>query len=160
MAKFNVVQKQRRASIAERKRKIHGDPVTGKLKVKDQPSSLSGKRKRKLFKQWRREQKVALEKGLVSMEDVQMAVAEAAGEAKDTISKTSGKFHLKKSLKLKQLKKHKGKVINERNNYTAHELKFLNLKNTSPNFKGKNKRKSNVSAAAAAAETSADAMVE
>ncbi|MED6143176.1 hypothetical protein PIB30_004267 [Stylosanthes scabra] len=124
------VQNKRRALTAQKKRKIHGDPVTGKLKVKDQPSSLSGKRKRKLFKQWRREQKEALQNGLVTMEDVQMAVAEAAGEAKDSGSKSSGKIHLKKSVKLKQLKKHKGK--------------------------GKNKRKSNVPAA----ETSADAMVE
>ncbi|MED6195447.1 hypothetical protein PIB30_037873 [Stylosanthes scabra] len=123
------VQNKRRALTAQNKRKIHGDPVTGKLKVKDQPSSLSGKRKRKLFKQWRREQKEALENGLVTMEDVQMAVAEA-GEAKDSGSKSSGKIHLKKSVKLKQLKKHKGK--------------------------GKNKRKSNLPAA----QTSADAMVE
>ena len=46
MAKFNVVQKQRRALIAEKKRQLHGDPATGKLKVKNQPTSLSGKRKR------------------------------------------------------------------------------------------------------------------
>ena len=54
MAKFNVVQKRRRALIAEKKRQLHGDPLTGKLKIKDQPLSLSGKRKRKLFKKWRR----------------------------------------------------------------------------------------------------------
>ncbi|CAJ2665238.1 unnamed protein product [Trifolium pratense] len=102
MAKFNVVQKRRRALVAERKRVIHGDPSTGKLKIRKQPVSLSGKRKRKLFKQWRRE---AFENGLISMEDVQMAVEE--GENKDK-SATSPKFHLKKGLKLKQLK-HKGK---------------------------------------------------
>ncbi|XP_027359351.1 uncharacterized protein LOC113868002 [Abrus precatorius] len=105
MAKFNVVQKRRRALIAEKKRQVHGDPSTGKLKIKDQPLSLSGKRKRKLFKRWRREQKEALQDGLVSMEDVQMAVAE--GDTKDT-RKSSGKIHLKKSVKLKQLKR-KGK---------------------------------------------------
>lgn len=54
MAKFNVVQKRRRALVAERKRLVHGDPTTGKLKIRKQPVNLSGKRKRKLFKQWRR----------------------------------------------------------------------------------------------------------
>lgn len=75
MAKFNVVQKRRRALVSEKKRQIHGDPTTGKLKIRKQNVSLSGKRKRKLFKQWRREQKEALESGIVNMEDVQMAVA-------------------------------------------------------------------------------------
>ncbi|KAJ7949864.1 Serine--tRNA ligase [Quillaja saponaria] len=101
MAKFNVVQKRMRAQIAERKRAIHGDPYTGKLKIKPQPVSISGKRKRKLLKKWRRDQKEAIEKGLVSMEDVEMAVAEDS-------SRTSRKIHLKKNLKLKQLKR-KGK---------------------------------------------------
>ncbi|KAG5039210.1 hypothetical protein JHK85_011686 [Glycine max] len=104
MAKFNVVQKRRRALIAEKKRQLHGDPLTGKLKIKDQPLSLSGKRKRKLFKKWRRDQKDALQNGLVTMEDVQMAVAEA-GDTKDT-PRPSPKIHLKKkALKLKQLKR-------------------------------------------------------
>ena len=101
MAKFNVVQKQRRALIAEKKRQLHGDPSTAKLKIREQPHSISGKRKRKLFKKWRRvlhslsvsilhvthpilticfftlqEQKDAIQNGLISMEDVQMAVAE------------------------------------------------------------------------------------
>ncbi|RRT85750.1 hypothetical protein BHE74_00028923 [Ensete ventricosum] len=85
MAKFNVIQKQRRASVQERKRAVHGDPNTGKLKLRTPPVSISGKRKRKLFKKWRRvssnlvidqEQKEAIEKGLVTMEDVEMAVAE------------------------------------------------------------------------------------
>ncbi|KAI4346975.1 hypothetical protein L6164_007832 [Bauhinia variegata] len=102
MAKFNVVQKKRRALIAEKKRQIHGDPSTGKLKTKRESLSVSGKRKRKLFRKWRREQKEALEKGLVSMEDVEMAVAE--GESQKS-SKPSTKIHLKKSLKLKQLKR-------------------------------------------------------
>ncbi|KAK2365443.1 hypothetical protein QL285_078946 [Trifolium repens] len=121
MAKFNVVQKRRRALVAEKKRLIHGDPSTGKLKIRKQPVSLSGKRKRKLFKQWRREQKDALENGLVSMEDVQMAVAE--GDNKDSSATSSAKFHLKKGLKLKQLKR-----------------------------KGKNKRKSDVPAAEISAD--------
>ncbi|KEH24718.1 hypothetical protein MtrunA17_Chr6g0448891 [Medicago truncatula] len=110
MAKFNVVQKRRRALVAERKRLVHGDPTTGKLKIRKQPVNLSGKRKRKLFKQWRREQKDAVESGLISMEDVQMAVAE--GETKDKNAISSAKFHLKKKgLKLKQLK---GKGKNKR----------------------------------------------
>lgn len=54
MAKFNVVQKRRRAAVADRKRATKGEPFTGKLKVKPQPQSISGKRKRKLFKKWRR----------------------------------------------------------------------------------------------------------
>ncbi|XP_054786030.1 uncharacterized protein LOC129292494 isoform X2 [Prosopis cineraria] len=109
MAKFNVVQKKRRALLSEKKRQLHGDPNTGKLKNKYQPLSISGKRKRKLFKKWRREQKEALEKGLVTMEDVEMAVAEAEGgsQSQDS-SKPSRKIHLKKSVKLKQVK-HKGK---------------------------------------------------
>ncbi|XP_065024860.1 uncharacterized protein LOC135649868 [Musa acuminata AAA Group] len=78
MAKFNVIQKQRRAKVQERKRAVHGEPNTGKLRVQTPPVSISGKRKRKLFKKWRREQKEALEKGLVTMEDVEMAVAEGS----------------------------------------------------------------------------------
>ncbi|XP_050253972.1 uncharacterized protein LOC126700037 [Quercus robur] len=102
MAKFNVMQRRRRAQIAERKRAIHGDPTTGKLKNRPQPLSISGKRKRKLLKKWRREQKDAIEKGLVSMEDVEMAASQ--GTSQDT-DKTPTAFHMKKSLKLKQLKR-------------------------------------------------------
>lgn len=107
MAKFNVVQKKRRAAIADKKRLIHGDPTTGKLHQRIQPKSISGKRQRKLLKKWRRvcifigmrilcisefvcvyltcclwrlknkqEQKDAVEKGLITMEDVEMAVAD------------------------------------------------------------------------------------
>lgn len=54
MAKFNVVQKRRRAAIADRNRATKGEPFTGKLKIKPQPHSISGKRKRKIFKKWRR----------------------------------------------------------------------------------------------------------
>ncbi|KAJ4850856.1 hypothetical protein Tsubulata_032856 [Turnera subulata] len=107
MAKFNVVQKNRRAAIAERKRAIHGDPLTKKLKTRPQPLSVSGKKQRKLFKKWRREQKEAAAKGLVSMEDVEMVVADGEGSSKDA-SKTPTKFNVKKGLKLKQLKR-KGK---------------------------------------------------
>ncbi|XP_051138067.1 uncharacterized protein LOC127256221 [Andrographis paniculata] len=117
MAKFNVVQKRRRAAVADRKRMVHGDPITGKLHQKPQPHSVSGKRQQKLLKKWRREQKEAVEKGLITMEDVEMAAA--ADEAQDA-SKAPGcapaavnKFPMgKKStrtrLGVKQLKK-KGK---------------------------------------------------
>ncbi|OIV94178.1 hypothetical protein TanjilG_04109 [Lupinus angustifolius] len=130
MAKFNVVQKRRRTQIAEKKRKAHGDPSTGKLKVKSQPLSISGKRKRKLLKQWRRDQKDALQQGLITMEDVQMALSPSQqGETKDTRT-SSAKIHLKKKKKLK----------------TSFKIKA----------KGKNKRKSDVPAA----DISTDAMVE
>ena len=54
MAKFNVVQKQRRAHKAQTKRDAHGDPLTKKLKIKQQPTYVSSKRKRKLMKKKRR----------------------------------------------------------------------------------------------------------
>ncbi|XP_028778125.1 uncharacterized protein LOC114734652 [Neltuma alba] len=132
MAKFNEVQKKRRALLSEKKRQLHGDPNTGKLKNKHQPLSISGKRQRKLLKKWRRDQKEALEKGLVTMEDVEMAVAEAEGSSQNS-SKSSMKIHLKKGLKLKQLKQ-----------------------------KGKNKRKRAAPAAgvSADADVAVDAMVE
>ncbi|XP_009777279.1 uncharacterized protein LOC107797315 [Nicotiana tabacum] len=109
MAKFNEVQKKRRALIAESKRAKHGDPNTRKLKQKAQPLSISGKRKRKLFKKWRREQKEAIEKGVITMQDVEMAVADAADGKTQDANRTPVKFPMKSSkLKLKQLKK-KGK---------------------------------------------------
>ncbi|XP_059667392.1 uncharacterized protein LOC132312867 [Cornus florida] len=106
MAKFNVVQKRRRAALAEQKRAVHGDPLTAKLKKKPQPVSISGKRKRKLFKKWRREQKESMGKGLITMQDIEMAVAEGTSE---DANKAPAKFHLKKSLKLKLKKKGKNK---------------------------------------------------
>lgn len=54
MAKFNVVQKQRRALKSQMKRDVHGDPLTKKLKIKQQPTYVSSKRKRKLMKKKRR----------------------------------------------------------------------------------------------------------
>eukprot|EP00262_Sarcandra_glabra_P002126 TRINITY_DN12380_c0_g1_i2.p1 TRINITY_DN12380_c0_g1~~TRINITY_DN12380_c0_g1_i2.p1 ORF type:complete len:134 (-),score=38.66 TRINITY_DN12380_c0_g1_i2:341-712(-) len=107
MAKFNVIQKERRAKIADRKRVIHGNPNTGKLKNKPQPLSISGKRKRKLFKKWRRDQKEAVQKGIVTMQDVEMVLSE------DIDNNSPKKFHLKKSSKL-QIKKLKGKGKNRR----------------------------------------------
>ncbi|KAE8705764.1 putative pentatricopeptide repeat-containing protein [Hibiscus syriacus] len=107
MAKcFNVVQKQKRAQRAERKRATHGDPSTKKLKNKSQSLSISGKRKRKLLKKWRRDQKEVIEKGLVTMEDVEMVAAE--GTSQDANNKAPTKFHMKKNLKLNCVKR-KGK---------------------------------------------------
>ncbi|CAN1162484.1 hypothetical protein LINPERPRIM_LOCUS1144 [Linum perenne] len=108
MAKFNQVLKRKRAAIADKKRLAHGDPITAKLKTQPQNHSVSGKRQRKLLKKWRRDRKEAVEKGLVTMEDVEMAVADGEGTSKDS-SKTSTKFNVKKGVKVKQLKRHKGK---------------------------------------------------
>ncbi|GER46777.1 Pm52 protein [Striga asiatica] len=110
MAKFNVVQKRRRAAVANRKRQVHGDPVSRKLHQKSQTLSISGKRKRKLLKKWRRDQKEAVEKGLISMQDVEMEIADGNLEPSESASKAAVKFPMKKSSKLrvKQLKK-KGK---------------------------------------------------
>ncbi|BBG98484.1 hypothetical protein Prudu_007902 [Prunus dulcis] len=102
MAKFNEVQKRKRTQKAERKRAVHGDPSTGKLKNKPQPLSISGKRKRKLLKKWRSERGCA--KGLITMQDVEMAAADGGEESTDT-KKTCSKFPMKKGLKLKQLKR-------------------------------------------------------
>ncbi|KAL9669244.1 hypothetical protein QQ045_006787 [Rhodiola kirilowii] len=107
MAKFNEVQKRRRATLSQQKRIRHGDPVTAKLHNKPQPIAISGKRKRKLFKKWRRDQKDAVEKGLITMQDVEMAVA--GGEAASLQNKQSPKFNIKKkSLKIQKIKS-KGK---------------------------------------------------
>ncbi|XP_042410960.1 uncharacterized protein LOC122000643 [Zingiber officinale] len=110
MAKFNVVVKNRRAKTQDLKRNLHGDPNTRKLKVQKPPVSISGKRKRKIFKKWRRDQKEAMEKGLITMEDVEMAVAEGSSEVKREKSKV--KFELKKSPKLKLKGKRKRKPSN------------------------------------------------
>jgi hypothetical protein len=48
MAKFNVVQKNKRQWKQDRKRAAHGEPGTGKLKQRTAPVSMSGKRKRKI----------------------------------------------------------------------------------------------------------------
>lgn len=105
MAKFNVVTKQMKAKIAERKRAAHGDPKTGKLKQKPQPIAISGKRQRKLLKKRRRDQKEAIEKGLVNMEDFEMA--DASQDSSKNPNKTPRSFKMNKKLKL-NLQKKKG----------------------------------------------------
>ncbi|URD96058.1 secretory carrier-associated membrane protein [Musa troglodytarum] len=71
---------------AERRSRNGSGRCTGaehrQAEVQTPPVSISGKRKRKLFKKWRREQKESLEKGLVTMEDVEMAVAEGISAGK------------------------------------------------------------------------------
>ncbi|KAI4378106.1 hypothetical protein MLD38_015637 [Melastoma candidum] len=114
MAKFNVVRKARRAEAAQRKRAIHGDPLTGKLRQKQLPVSVSGKRQRKLLKKWRRDQKEAVDKGLISMEDVQMADADGKEFSLDT-AKTLPKFRMKKkAFKLRGHRKPFGKGMKKR----------------------------------------------
>ncbi|KAH9607341.1 hypothetical protein KSS87_019223 [Heliosperma pusillum] len=111
MAKFNEVQKRRRAIISQNKRNIQGDPVSKKLKRPTQLQSVSGKRQRKDLKKWRRDQKEAVKKGLISLDDVEMASAD--GSSKDS-KKTSAKFLVKKSVKLRvKNRKNKGKSQGE-----------------------------------------------
>uniref|UniRef100_A0A9I9EE57 Uncharacterized protein n=1 Tax=Cucumis melo TaxID=3656 RepID=A0A9I9EE57_CUCME len=76
MVKFIVVQKQRRVVRAQIKRDAYGDPLTKKLKIRQQPTYVSNKRKCKLMKKKCREEKEALQMGLTNMEDVEMAVVE------------------------------------------------------------------------------------
>ncbi|KAK4792818.1 hypothetical protein SAY86_023253 [Trapa natans] len=113
MAKFNVTQKRRRALIAERKRAHRGDPLTGKLNHKPQPLSVSGKRKQKLLKKWRREQKDAIEKGLISLQDTKMSVVEGTSPHTSMEHFPLGftmNVKIKKGFKLKRsMRKGKGK---------------------------------------------------
>ncbi|XP_031503564.1 uncharacterized protein LOC116266465 [Nymphaea colorata] len=104
---------EKRAQVKEFKRKVYGDPNTGKLKIKDAPLSISGKRKRKLFRRMWKEHKDALVQGLETMDDMEMAPVNAEGTSKDS-SKSSTKFFVKKNVKLKlKKKKGKGKVLME-----------------------------------------------
>ncbi|KAL3653791.1 hypothetical protein CASFOL_003472 [Castilleja foliolosa] len=109
MAKFNVVQKRRRAAIATQKRLVHGDLVSGKLHQRIQPQSISGKRQRKNQRRWRREQNEVAKKGLITMQDVEMAVSDGS----QAVNKTHVKFSMKKSSKLR-VKQLKNKVVKTR----------------------------------------------
>ncbi|CAN6245032.1 unnamed protein product [Urochloa humidicola] len=105
MAKYNVVQKNRRQWNQDRKRAAHGEPGTGKLKQRTAPVSMSGKRKRKLVRRQNREQKeAAMIKALENnMGDVDMVPAEESSEA------AKGKSKVKISVKKMQIKRLKGK---------------------------------------------------
>ncbi|KAG0533768.1 hypothetical protein BDA96_04G221300 [Sorghum bicolor] len=107
MAKFNVVQKNRRQWKQDRKRAAHGEPGTGKLKQRTAPVSMSGKRKRKLERRLNREQKeAAMIKALENMGDVDMVSAEESSEAAK--GKSQVKFSVKKNSRI-QIKRLKGK---------------------------------------------------
>ncbi|CAD6243704.1 unnamed protein product [Miscanthus lutarioriparius] len=108
MAKYNVVQKNKRQWKQDRKRAAHGEPGTGKLKQRTAPVSMSGKRKRKLERRLNREQKeAAMIKALENnMGDVDMVSAE---ESSDTATgKSQVKFSVKKNSRI-QIKRLKGK---------------------------------------------------
>ncbi|XP_078438400.1 uncharacterized protein LOC144708831 [Wolffia australiana] len=109
MAKYNVVKKAKKAENQDKKRALRGQSGTGRLKHKQENNiPVSGKRKRKLLKKWRQDQKAAIQSGLIDMEDVVMSVAE--GTSKGVSSKTQLKFPLNKGSKLKIKKlKRKGK---------------------------------------------------
>ncbi|WVZ74706.1 hypothetical protein U9M48_022859 [Paspalum notatum var. saurae] len=108
MAKFNVVQKNKRQWKQERKRAAHGDPGSGKLKHRNAPVSVSGKRKRKLERRLNREQKeAAMIKALENnMGDVDMVSSEESSEAAK--GKSQVKFNVKKNSRI-QIKRLKGK---------------------------------------------------
>ncbi|XP_066327879.1 uncharacterized protein [Miscanthus floridulus] len=108
MAKYNVVQKNKRQWKQDRKRAAHGEPGTGKLKQRTAPVSMSGKRKRKLERRLNREQKeAAMIKALENnMGDVDMVSAEESSEA--ATGKSQVKFSVKKSSRI-QIKRLKGK---------------------------------------------------
>lgn len=118
MAKMNAPlrnkQRELRAKKAEFKRMVYGDADTGKLKTVPPPASLSGKRKRKLLKKWRRDQKAAMEKGLLTMEDIQMMSVDNEDEdlQKSTLDSSAKgglmKLQIKKRAKLR-IRKGKGK---------------------------------------------------
>jgi len=119
MNKFNLplrnIQKERRANRSE-KRRLRSAAPSLKISVKPGPRSLSGKKKRKLEKKWRKTQKEALEGGLVTMEDIQMM---AADEEDDQVplqpinSRLSSRgFSMKKHAKLR-LKSSKGAQVSE-----------------------------------------------
>lgn len=118
MAKLNAPlrnkQRELRAKKSEFNRQVHGDPVTGKLKTVPPPSSLSGKRKRKIQKKWRRDQKSAMDKGLVTMEDIQMMSVDNEDEGLQKSSLDSSakggsmQIQIKKRAKLR-IRKGKGK---------------------------------------------------
>jgi hypothetical protein len=119
MNKFNLplrnIQRERRANRSE-KRRLRSAAPSLKISVKPGPRSLSGKKKRKLEKKWRKTQKEALEGGLVTMEDIQMM---AADEEDDQVplppinSRLSSRgFSMKKHAKLR-LKSSKGAQVSE-----------------------------------------------
>nr|ACG26279.1 hypothetical protein [Zea mays] len=84
MAKYNVVQKNKRQCNQDRKRAAHGEPGTGKLKQRTAPVSMSGKRKKKLERRLNRKQKeAAMIKALENnMGDVDMVSVEGERDSR------------------------------------------------------------------------------
>ncbi|CAL5057265.1 unnamed protein product [Urochloa decumbens] len=103
MAKFNVVQKNRRQWKQDRKRAAHGEPGTGKLRQRNAPVSMSGKRKRKLVRRQNRKEAAMIKALENNMGDVDMVSAEESSEA------VKGKSKVKISVKKMQIKRLKGK---------------------------------------------------
>ncbi|CAA6669582.1 unnamed protein product [Spirodela intermedia] len=87
MTKYNVVTKAKRAEIQERKRALRGEPGTGKLKQK-QDNYIQSLASASASWSINGDQKEALQKGLISMEDVEMAVAEERAKLRIKNSKS------------------------------------------------------------------------
>ncbi|CAM6063214.1 unnamed protein product [Sphagnum tenellum] len=106
MNKFNLplrnIQKERRAKRSE-KRRLRSAPPSLKVSVKTGPRSVSGKKKRKLEKKWRKTQKEALERGLVTVEDIEMMAANGNDQSplQPVNTRSSRGFNMKKHTKLR-----------------------------------------------------------
>eukprot|EP00252_Welwitschia_mirabilis_P017253 TRINITY_DN38240_c0_g1_i1.p1 TRINITY_DN38240_c0_g1~~TRINITY_DN38240_c0_g1_i1.p1 ORF type:complete len:132 (+),score=28.79 TRINITY_DN38240_c0_g1_i1:262-657(+) len=102
------IASKRRERKARKKRELRGDPFTRKIKITNAPVSVSGKRRRKLLRKWRRDQKEALQHGLVSMEDIEAMAIDTpvndnngSGSSHVSSSKTFAGLSLKKRAKLR-----------------------------------------------------------
>ncbi|CAK9865852.1 unnamed protein product [Sphagnum jensenii] len=106
MNKFNLplrnIQKERRAKRSE-KRRLRSAPPSLTVSVKTGPRSVSGKKKRKLEKKWRKTQKEALEGGLVTVEDIEMMAANGNDQSplQPVNTRPSRGFNMKKHTKLR-----------------------------------------------------------
>lgn len=129
MNKFNLprrnIQKERRQKRAERKKQqsksraapakeesVSADGSTAlalKVSSSQHVPYMSGKRRAKLQKKWRRAQKEAIQSGLVTMEDIEMMTGEAEASAEDSADGSTmapskpmkKKFSMKKRAKLR-----------------------------------------------------------
>eukprot|EP00898_Chlorokybus_atmophyticus_P000187 jgi/Chlat1/1169/Chrsp113S08650 len=82
MNKFNAIQRNRRQERRKHKREQVGDK--GRLAAEASKAGVSGartgKHARKLLRQYRRAQKEVVERGLITQQDVDMLLADNAGE--------------------------------------------------------------------------------
>ncbi|CAM6080024.1 unnamed protein product [Sphagnum tenellum] len=88
------------------KRHLRSAPPSLKVLVKTGLRSVSGKKKQKLEKKWRKMEKEALEGGLVTMEDIEMmATSEEDGNGHCPLqpinTRSSWSFNMKKHMKLR-----------------------------------------------------------